>query len=294
LAFCLVASLASLSADPVTIKGKTGAILTFEIQKITAEGFLGTRKDNGQTLFVSWQLVDLDWLKANQPAVYKSLNDASVASDPFAITGTGAPAASAPASSSAAAAAAPSAPDAAPPAIPTPPPHVQTVPDIVAELLQYWKPLDRDGFKYQRVTTTKQNADGTITEYSTTVSTTPVYYLTTSRNNAWGWLLRITTENDAGRRDYMEFQQNRGLQAAMQESLEAALKQLEPLQTKANYSLVEDLLNTGTGLIQALNTISNSGNTIHQDTLDMVDQFVQTWDAANTASASSSATASSP
>jgi hypothetical protein len=75
----LAALCPALFADPVPIKGKSGPIIVFDIQSITATGFVGIRKDNGQTLTVPWQRVDLDWLKANQPDTYKNYTDALAA-----------------------------------------------------------------------------------------------------------------------------------------------------------------------------------------------------------------------
>src|ERR1700722_13617112 len=63
LSLAMAALCPALSADPVPIKGKSGPVIVFDIQKITATGFVGVRKDNGQTLTVPWQRVDLDWLQ---------------------------------------------------------------------------------------------------------------------------------------------------------------------------------------------------------------------------------------
>jgi hypothetical protein len=70
-------------ADQTPIKGKSGVVQMFDIKSVTSVGFVGVRQDTGLSYFVPWSLVDLDWLKTNQPALYQQLTLSDVPNNPF-------------------------------------------------------------------------------------------------------------------------------------------------------------------------------------------------------------------
>jgi hypothetical protein len=272
-------------ADPVPVKGKSGTTIEFEIQKVTATNFVGVRKDNGQTLTIPWDKVDLDWLKANQPDLYKSYTDAAAA-------------APAPAPDAGTAAAAPAA-DGAP---------KRMAPSAIAtQLVTVW----RMNTAQLRASHDSSNwTYGTHTrDYRLTLrapakagkggpggpggqggqgnrgggpggqgAAAPVYSASADATKSNFTLIKLISDtNKAGASAYTDFVENKAIREAMTSDVEAAVMDLQEERKGPTFGEAVILINSGQTFLEAMNNISQAGTTVRRDALDNLQSFVDIW-----------------
>jgi hypothetical protein len=266
-----------LSAGPVPIKGKTGAILIIDIQQITSTGFTGTRQDNGQNVTVAWQHVDLDWLKTNQPDTYKSYTDALAAA-------SAAPAADSPAASTSASA------DTASAVVPS------TPADIAAQLLFSWRSTTAN---FLADPNSASLAFGTHTrDYRQSITFTPP-----TDDNGGGHnhqkgghgggptpppgpnpketnlsLFRsFDTADKAASVAYSAFLDNKKLRDAMTGDVDSALAALQPLLKGKSSADAAVLIDSGQNFLQAMQDIVEKPDTMQHGALENIQAFIDAW-----------------
>ena len=261
LSLALAALCPALSAAPVPIKGKSGPIIVFDIQKITATGFVGVRKDNGQTLTVPWQRVDLDWLKANQPDTYKSYA-AALAAQPADA------AASAP---------------------------TVTPADIAAQLVHAWKMTkaefqadSTDTFTIGKHTkeyrmalrnpsTSSSHGNGGGNNGNNNNTPPPIPPPSELKDTNFSVIVAISGNDPASRDSYMNFVANNKLRAAMTDDMDAAIIALQPMHSGATFAQSELLINSAQDFQASMKDIAESPDVVRRDSLATVHDALATW-----------------
>jgi hypothetical protein len=327
LAFSCLVPAPRLAADPVPIKGKSGPTLEFEIQKITATGFTGTRKDNGQTLTVSWKVVDLDWLKTNQPDTYKSYTDAVQAASSPTVANASAAAASPSSDTSA------SSGDAAP-ASPA---------DIAAQLLQAWT---------MTAAQFHANSDSASFTFGTHTRDYRLALPAAGSGNSQGGnggggnsgggsskgghrgsgggsggggggggsggsggsngggppgppppnpketnktvIVAISGAGAASRTAYFAFLDNTKLQKAMTKDVESAVTALQAIGPGKNFADAATLIASAQHFLQAVQSMTEAPTVVQRDSLDALQSFLDIWTHMASQSTAKSASADSP
>jgi hypothetical protein len=262
--FLVLAALCpALSADPVPIKGKSGPIIVFDIQSVTATGFVGIRKDNGQTLTVPWARVDLDWLKANQPDTYKSYTDA-LAAQPAA-------------------------------------PSITPI-DIAAQLVHAWKMTKADfqGRSSGDSTVGKHTRAYRLALRNPSVPSNrgggnnnggngggrnggnngtppPVPPPSELKDTNFSVIISISGTGADARTAYMNFVANDKLRGAMTDDMDSAVIALQPLHSGATFAQAELLINAAQDFQNAMKDIAESPDVVRRDSLTAIHDALATW-----------------
>ena len=299
LGLALVALCPALSADPVPIKGKSGSVIEFEIQKVTATGFVGVRKDNGQTLTVPWSKVDLEWLKANQPDTFKSYTDAL---------------ATAPAADATASADAPAAADGRSTAAKL------TPADIADQLIRAWKMTGADFRSDSRETFTygKHTRDYRLSggggggsrnqgggkgggkgaggkgggQGGGQGGTPPPVPRSEAKDSNYTVIALISGVDNNARAAYMDFLANSKLRSAMTDDFDAAIIGLQTMHSGATFGQSEALITAAQRFEAAMKDMAESPNVVRRDSLTTLRDVLDMW--AHAAATIQKAPAASP